>query len=134
MLIVWLVILLLSDPNILPDEVAWLDDPNILPTLFVEWREERSEPYVTVLVENYLRPDRHRSHPKTIDGILYETWTAPYAWAADLNHDGKINFIDFGIVAKYHTRSFLPPSPKLPPSKLETLSKLAELIFMGGQE
>lgn len=120
----------LADPNILPNEVAWLDDPNVLPTLFVEWREERSEPYITVLVENWLRTDRQRDYPKTIDGVLYATWTAPYSWASDLNHDNAIDMQDFGIVAKFYTGGieYVPPVPA--PSRLELLAMFAEMIFM----
>lgn len=123
----------LTDPNaILPHEVEWLDDPNILPTLFVEWREERTEPYITVLVENWLRTDRQRNYPKTIDGVLYTTWTAPYAWASDLNHDDIIDFQDFGIVAKFYQGGimYVPPSPVSSMSKLEVLAMFAHSIFM----
>ncbi|KKM95423.1 hypothetical protein LCGC14_1188250 [marine sediment metagenome] len=124
--------LTLADPNILPNEVEWLDDPNMLPTLFTEWEEERPEPYITVFIENWLRTDRHRNYPKTIDGVLYETWTAPYAWASDLNHDDIINMHDFGIVAKFYRGGlvYTPPPPTVAPSKIEVLAIFGELLFM----
>ena len=97
-----LLIVLLGTPDILPDEEMWLDDPNKLPTLFTEWRRERDEPYLTVLVENWLRTSRLRNYPKWINGRLYERWYAPHSWAGDLNHDGITNMQDFGIAAKYY--------------------------------
>ena len=129
-------ILAISDPNILPDEVAWLDDPNTLATLFVEWQQERIEPYATVTIENWLRTDRHRDYPKEIDGVLYDTWTAPYSWCSDLNHDGAIDLHDFGIMADHHPGGLVskpepPPPPSAPlPTKLEVLAMFAELLFM----
>lgn len=112
-----LIMLMLSDPNILPNEVTWLDDPYLLSTLFTEWDEVRPEPYATVTLENWLRTDRHRDCPKEIDGVVYDTWTAPYAWASDLNHDGIVDLYDFGIVAKFHRGGLKskPPPPAPPP-------------------
>ncbi len=125
-----LILLALADPNILPNEVAWLDDPNILPTLFTEWQDERAEPYITVLIENWLRMDRHRNYPKIIDGVLYDTWTAPYAWVSDLNHDDVVDIHDFGIVAQFYQDGLAHTPPMVVPSKLEALAMFGEMLFM----
>ena len=98
-----LLVVSLADPNILPDEVAWLDDPNMLCTLFTEWKQERIEPYLTVPVENWLATTRKRNYAKEIDGVTYDSWTAPYSWAGDLNHDDIVNMKDIAILAKYYT-------------------------------
>ncbi len=127
---VCLLMLAFADPNILPDEVAWLDDPNTLTELFAEWTHERPEPYAIVTLENWLRTDRHRGYPKTIDGVLYQTWTAPYAWASDLNHDDVVDLQDFGIMAKYHRGGLnLPPEPP-PMTQFEVMAWLANIMFM----
>ncbi len=128
MLIQMVMILAFADPNaILPNELAWLDDPNILPTLFEQWNEIRPEPYLTVLVENWLRPNRWREYPR----FGSSRWLAPYSWAGDLNHDEKMNIRDFGVAAKHYTVGLkLPPPKPAPPTHLENLARLAEIIFM----
>ena len=125
-----LLMLFFGNPNILPNEVAWLDDPNTLTTLFTEWEAEQAEPYAMVTLENWLRTDRKRNYPKTIDGVLYQTWTAPYAWASDLNHDDVVDLQDFGIVAEYHPGGLnLRPEPP-PPTRVEVIAMFAEMLFM----
>jgi len=143
MLTCFCMLFLLGQPQILPDEIQWLDDPNILPTLFTEWNEERAEPYIIVLKENWLRKNRLRTYPKEIDGKLYDTWHAPYSWAGDLNHDDITNLKDFAIMAKYsqggvHTDPTLvvrcPPDCTLHHTEkelsIEELMKLMQILFM----
>ena len=94
----------INQPNIipLPQEQQMLDSPNAVAGLFRQWDEVRCEPYLTVLVENWLRTDRRRHYPKLIDGEWYNPWIAPYSWVSDLNYDGITNMKDFGIVAKFY--------------------------------
>lgn len=95
-------VIAICPPGIIKDEIQMLDDPNMLAQLFTEWDRERTGPYLTVTIENWLRADRARHYPKVFNGVKYSLWLAPYSWASDLNHDEKINMKDFGIVAKYY--------------------------------
>ncbi|KKL80985.1 hypothetical protein LCGC14_1999310 [marine sediment metagenome] len=134
---VCVVMLALADPNILPNEVAWLDDPNTLATLFTEWDEERSwQPYLAVLAENWLSTIRTRTYSKYIDGAWYNPWIAPYSWVGDLNHDGVVNLEDLAILAKFFKGRFVytppppPPVPKASSPRLEALADMVGELFM----
>ncbi len=135
---VCLILLAMQQPDILPPaETEWLDDPNTLATLFTEWDEERSwEPYLSVLVENWLLTTRVRNYPKYIDGTWYDSWTAPYSWVGDLNHDDIVNLEDLAILAKFFKGRFKYTLPisispiKASRSKLEVLAIFAEMLFM----
>ncbi len=125
-------------PNILPDEVAWLDDPNILATLFTEWDEERPwKPYLSALAGNWGLTTRIRTYSKYIDGAWYDSWTAPYSWVGDLNHDGIVNLEDLAILAKFFKGRFkyTPPIPIPPPSsprlsRMEAIAYIMSELFM----
>lgn len=128
-----LIMLVMTQPDILPDEIEWLDDPNILATLFVEWDEERPrKPYLSVPAENWGLTTRVRNYPTFINGEWYNPWTAPYSWVGDLNHDGVVNLKDFGILAQYFKGRFTysPPIPPPSRSRLEVIADIVGELFM----
>ncbi len=126
-----------GDPNvpaILPCEVEWLSDLNMLSTFFTEWRQEREEPYATVIFENWGRTSGRRDYAKEIDGVLYPWWIAPHSWWGDLFPDGVVNMHDYGIMSENHTRSFYVPEPEPQKSNVELIAELMAIVWVKEQE
>ena len=101
MLITAIIIITMPMIDVLPEEVAWLDDPNEYQTLFEEWYSPDPNiqgwysEYVQVVIDNWLRG--HRRPLLTADGEVVTY--LPYVWFGDLNHDKKVNMVDFAMAA-----------------------------------
>lgn len=115
-----ILMIVISDSNaIIPNEIEMLDDPNTLSLLFDEHVEVFDEPYWYRIAGGWLKDTEPRPYFK---GILYEvgkppTWTEgiePYYFPGDVNHDGKVNMLDFGIAAANHKGGEYLPSPRKP--------------------